>query len=83
MQYVILDDKKRATHGFKDGVGAKTWKEVRDFDNVGLIVPKPFIVLDFDTKSDAEIMLRIVVDKRSDGSVTVHGPPCRRLRLLR
>lgn len=60
MQYVILDDKKRATHGFKDGVGAKTWKEVRDFDNVGLIVPKPFIVLDFDTKSDAEIMLRIV-----------------------
>ena len=60
MQYVILDDKKRATHGFKDGVGAKTWKEVRDFDNVGLIVPKPFIVLDFDTKSDSEIMLRIV-----------------------
>lgn len=59
MQYVILDDKKRATHGFKDGVGAKTWKEVRDFDNVGLIIPKPFIVLDFDTKSDAEIMLRI------------------------
>lgn len=60
MQYVILDDKKRATHGFKDGVGAKTWKEVRDFDNIGLIVPKPFIVLDFDTKSDSEIMLRIV-----------------------
>ena len=60
MQYIILDDQKRATHKFKDGVGAKTWKEVRDFDNVGLIVPKPFIVLDFDTKSDSEIMLRIV-----------------------
>ena len=60
MQYVILDDKKRATHGFKDGVGAKTWQEVKEFDNVGLIVPKPFIVLDFDTKSDADIMLRIV-----------------------
>ena len=59
MQYVILDDQKRATHGFKDGVGAKTWKEAKEFDNVGLIVPKPFIVLDFDTKSDAEIMLAI------------------------
>ena len=60
MQYIILNDKKQATHVFKDGVGAKTWEEVKDFDNVGLIVPKPFIVLDFDTKSDAEIMLEII-----------------------
>lgn len=60
MQYVILDDQKKATHHFKDGEGAKSWKEARDFDNVGLIVPKPFIVLDFDTKSDADIMLKIV-----------------------
>lgn len=60
MQYIILDDQKRATHKFKDGIGAKTWDEVKDFDNVGLIVPKPFIVLDFDTKTDAEIMLAIV-----------------------
>lgn len=60
MQYIILDDKKRATHGFKDGTGAKDWKMVKDFDNVGLIVPKPFIVLDFDTKSDADIMLQII-----------------------
>lgn len=60
MQYIILDDKKRATHGFKDGEGAKDWKMVKDFNNVGLIVPKPFIVLDFDTKSDADIMLQII-----------------------
>ena len=60
MQYVILDDQKRATHGFKDGKGAKKWSDVSDFDNVGLIIPKPFIVLDFDTTSDAEIMLRII-----------------------
>lgn len=60
MQYVILDDQKKATHHFKDGEGAKSWKEAKDFDNVGLIVPKPFIVLDFDTKSDADIMLKIV-----------------------
>lgn len=60
MQYIILDDQKRATHKFKDGIGAKTWSEVKDFDNIGLIVPKPFIVLDFDTKTDADIMLGIV-----------------------
>lgn len=60
MRYVILDDQKRATHKFKDGKGAKTWEEAKEFDNVGLIVPKPFIVLDFDTKTDADIMLEIV-----------------------
>ena len=60
MQYIILDDSKRATHKFKDGKGAKTWKEVKEFDNIGLIVPEPYIALDFDTKSDAEIMLEIV-----------------------
>lgn len=60
MGYIILNDQKQATHKFKDGVGAKSWEEVRDYDNIGLIVPSPFIILDFDTKSDAEIMLKIV-----------------------
>lgn len=60
MQYIILNDKKEATHKFKDGVGAKTWDEVKDFDNIALIVPKGYIVLDFDTTSDAEIMLKII-----------------------
>lgn len=61
MQYVILDDAKRATHAFADSKGGgKSWAEVKDFDNIGLIVPKPFIVLDFDTTSDAEIMLKII-----------------------
>lgn len=60
MQYVILNEAKEATHKFKDGKGAKTWAEAKDFDNVGLIVPKPFIILDFDTKTDADIMLDIV-----------------------
>lgn len=59
MQYIILDGKK-PTHGFKDGEGAKTWDEVKDFDDVAVIVPKGYIVLDFDTTSDAEIMLKII-----------------------
>lgn len=59
MQYLILDG-KTPTHGFKDGKGVKTWDEVKEFDNVAAIVPKGFIVLDFDTTDDAEIMLKIV-----------------------
>lgn len=60
LKYIILDDQKRATHHFRDGVGAKTWQDVKDFDNIGLMIPKPYIVLDFDTASDAEIMLKII-----------------------
>ena len=59
MQYIILDG-KAPVHKFKDGKGAKTWDEVKDFDNVAVIVPKGYVVLDFDTASDAEIMLKIV-----------------------
>jgi len=59
MQYIILDG-KNPTHSFKDGEGAKTLEEVKDFDNVGVIVPEGYVVLDFDTTSDAEIMLNIV-----------------------
>ena len=59
MKYIILEGKS-PTHKFKDGEGAKTWDEVKDFDNVACIVPKGYIVLDFDTKSDADIMLKIV-----------------------
>lgn len=59
MQYVILDG-KRPVHGFKDGIGTKTWDEVKEYDNVAVIVPKGYVVLDFDTKTDADIMLKIV-----------------------
>ena len=59
MQYIILNEKK-PVHEFKDGKGAKTWEEVKDFDNVAVIVPKGYVVLDFDTTSDAEIMLNLV-----------------------
>ena len=59
MQYIILDG-KAPTHSFKDGKGTKSWDEVKDFDNVAVIVPKGYVVLDFDTTSDADIMLKII-----------------------
>lgn len=59
MQYIILDG-KTPTHNFKGGDGAKTWEEAKDFDNVAVIVPEGYIVLDFDTADDADIICKIV-----------------------
>jgi putative DNA primase/helicase len=77
MQYIILDG-KTPTHGFKDGQGTKTWDEVKDFDNVAVIVPKGYVVLDFDTTSDAEIMLKIVeaLDLKCRVMRTTRGVHC-------
>ena len=57
-QYIILNDNKQPIHKFKDG--GLTWEEVEEFDNIALIVPDPFVVLDFDTVDDAKVMLEIV-----------------------
>lgn len=77
MQYIILDG-KTPTHGFKDGQGTKTWDEVKDFDDVAVIVPKGYVVLDFDTTSDAEIMLKIVeaLDLKTRVMKTTRGIHC-------
>ena len=60
MQYIILNNDKTPAEKLTDGGHAL--KEVEGFDNVGVLVPSPYIVLDFDTTSDAEIMLKIVQD---------------------
>ena len=77
MQYIILND-KTPVHKFKDGVGTKTWDEVKDFDNIGVLVPKDYIVLDFDTTSDAEIMLKIIegLDLKCRVMKTTRGIHC-------
>ena len=77
MQYIILNG-KTPQHKFKDGVGAKTWEEAKDFDDVAVIVPKGYIVLDFDTPSDAEIMLNLVetLDLKCRVMRTTRGVHC-------
>ena len=77
MQYIILNGKE-PVHKFKDGIGAKTWDEVKDFDNVAVIVPKGYVVLDFDTTADAEIMLKIVeaLDLKTRVMKTTRGIHC-------
>src|SRR3712207_3326608 len=59
MQYIILNG-KTPTHNFKNGEGTYTKEEAIGFDNVAVMVPKGYIVLDFDTTSDAELMLKII-----------------------
>ena len=40
--------------------GGHELEEVQNYPDLGVLIPEPFVVLDFDTKSDAEIMLKIV-----------------------
>lgn len=60
MEYIVISNDKVPAHKFKDKSQTKSLDEVRDFDNFGVIVPDGFVVLDFDTIDDAEIMLKIV-----------------------
>lgn len=57
LRYICLND-KQPTEKLSDG--GHPWNEVAHCADVGLLIPEPFIVLDFDTQSDAEIMLNIV-----------------------
>lgn len=61
MGYIILNG-KTPVEDFKNKNG-KTWDEVKDFNNIGLIVPKPFVVYDFDNQVEADMMLQIIKDK--------------------
>lgn len=60
MEFIILDDDKHPTHKFKTSKDTYSYQDVKDFDNYAVVVPKGFIVLDFDTTSDADKMLNIV-----------------------
>lgn len=57
-EYVILNDNKEPIHKFKNG--GKSWDEVKDERNIARIVPEGWVVLDFDTETDAKIIKAIV-----------------------
>lgn len=60
MEYIILNNEKKPLHKFKNAEDTKTYNEVKNYDNYAVIVPKGYVVLDFDTTDDAKIMLDIV-----------------------
>lgn len=57
-EYIMLNDQKQPLHKFKDG--GKTWDEVKHHSDIAVIIPPPYIVLDFDSEREAEIMLQII-----------------------
>lgn len=58
MQYIALNDKKRPIE--KLSGGGHPLSEVKDAHSIGVLIPEPYVVFDFDSPSDAEIMIRIV-----------------------
>ena len=60
MRYIILNNDKTPAEKLSDG--GHPLEEVKDFDNLAVLIPEPYVVLDFDAPSDAEIILRIVKD---------------------
>ena len=60
LRYIILNNDKTPAEKLSDG--GHPLEEVKDFDNLAVLIPEPYVVLDFDTTSDAEIALQIVKD---------------------
>lgn len=60
LRYIILNNDKTPAEKLSDG--GHPLEEVKDFDNLAVLIPEPYVVLDFDTTSDAEIILRIIKD---------------------
>ena len=61
MKYVVLNGDKKPTEKLSNG--GHPLEEVKEYANIGMLVPEPYIILDFDSKSDAEIMLQIARDE--------------------
>jgi putative DNA primase/helicase len=60
VRYIILNNDKTPAEKLSDG--GHPLEEVKDFENLAVLVPEPYVVFDFDTTSDAEIALQIVKD---------------------
>lgn len=58
MKYIKLNESKTPIEKLSEG--GHTLSEVEDFDNLGVLVPDPMVVFDFDSPSDAKIIQDIV-----------------------
>lgn len=60
MKYIKLNTDKKPLEKLSDG--GHPLSEVEEFDNLGVLIPEPMVVFDFDSPSDAAIIQRIVED---------------------
>lgn len=58
MRYVKLTKNKKPIEPLSDG--GHPLAEVEDADNIGVLVPEPMVIFDFDSPSEAEVVQRIV-----------------------
>jgi len=58
MQYIILNENKKPAEKLSKGGHPRV--EVENFDNLAVLIPEPYVVLDFDAPSDAAIAKRLV-----------------------
>jgi len=58
VRYIILNDDKKPAE--KLSAGGHPRSDVENFQNLGVLIPEPYVVLDFDSPSDAAIARRLV-----------------------
>lgn len=58
-KYVILEPNKAPVKG-SDLENGLSWDIVKNFENLGLIIPEPYIVLDFDTPDESAAILKVI-----------------------
>ena len=58
-QYIVIDENKTPKHSLDT---PKTYEEVKDEDNLALLVEEPYVVLDIDSEDHFNCLLEIVKD---------------------
>lgn len=56
-KYIICDNNKAPVHKFED---YKTYEDVKDKENLGIIIENPYVIIDFNTENEFNIMCNII-----------------------
>lgn len=59
-KYMICDSNKAPMHKWED---YKSLSEVKDCDNVGLLIEEPYLIVDIDDETEFDILCKIIRDK--------------------
>lgn len=59
MKYIICDENKAPIHSYED---YKTLSDVKDVDNVGVVIDEPYVIVDIDDNVEFDIVCKIIED---------------------
>lgn len=57
MKYIICDENKAPLHSFED---YKELGEVRDLDNLGVLIEEPYVIVDIDDEAEFQVVCKII-----------------------